>query len=280
MLPEAKKAKALLYITDGTAGDAYVYSYPKGKLVGTLTGFSDPGGECVDAKGDVFITENYGHEIDEYAHGGTARIATLNDTDYQPYDCKVDPTTGNLAVANVVTEYFTQGNLAIFKNASGSPTYYSLPGGSSGGWFSCNTVGVDNKGNVFFAGNGTASNTLQGELPKGASSLENITLNQSFGGPGEVQWDGKHITFADRNTGDIYAFTISGSSGTEVGSTKLTGSSNVQWSWIDGKTVVVPQNSGSDVYFYKYPAGGNATKTIGGFSSPPSGATISIAKKK
>ncbi|MGC1759763.1 MAG: hypothetical protein WA742_10440, partial [Candidatus Cybelea sp.] len=68
MSPEAKKAKALLYVTDGNDNDAYVYSYPKRKLVGTLTYLNDPNGMCVDAKGDVFITENYGQQIVEYAH--------------------------------------------------------------------------------------------------------------------------------------------------------------------------------------------------------------------
>src|SRR5580692_2579193 len=47
MSPSAKKS-ALLYVSDAGSGDVYVYSYPKGKLTGTLTGFNFPEGECAD----------------------------------------------------------------------------------------------------------------------------------------------------------------------------------------------------------------------------------------
>src|SRR5580692_9931327 len=40
MNPAAKKSD-LLYLDDET-GDAYVYSYPKGELMGTLTGLGEP----------------------------------------------------------------------------------------------------------------------------------------------------------------------------------------------------------------------------------------------
>jgi hypothetical protein len=59
MSPEAKKAKALLYVTDGADNDAYVYTYLKGKLIGTLTFRYSPNGMSVDRKGDVFVTGNY-----------------------------------------------------------------------------------------------------------------------------------------------------------------------------------------------------------------------------
>ena len=89
--PDAKK-KDLLYISDRGTNDVYVYSYPRGKLNGTLTGFNDPDGECVDKTGDVFITNFLSSNIIEYAHGGTSPIATLSDPGYYPADCSVDPT--------------------------------------------------------------------------------------------------------------------------------------------------------------------------------------------
>ncbi|MGB8907824.1 MAG: hypothetical protein WCC84_03655 [Candidatus Cybelea sp.] len=48
MAPDARR-KDLLYISDET-GDVYVFSYPRGELKGTLTGFADPQGECVDKR--------------------------------------------------------------------------------------------------------------------------------------------------------------------------------------------------------------------------------------
>ena len=53
--PSAKKG-ALLYASDSAADVVKVFSYPRGKLVGTLTGFQTPQGMCVDKAGNVFIT--------------------------------------------------------------------------------------------------------------------------------------------------------------------------------------------------------------------------------
>jgi hypothetical protein len=72
-MPEAK-TEDLLYISN--AYTVTVYSYPKGKLVGTLRHFLRPLGECSDQTGDVFIANGAG-QIFEYAHGGKKPFATL-----------------------------------------------------------------------------------------------------------------------------------------------------------------------------------------------------------
>src|SRR5579863_7916707 len=43
----------LLYVSD-MAENVYVFAYPRGELVGTLTGLIAPLGECADSSGDVF----------------------------------------------------------------------------------------------------------------------------------------------------------------------------------------------------------------------------------
>src|SRR5271165_3270751 len=75
--PGARHAK-LLYASSNALGDktVYVFSYPNGRLVGKLTNFTVPQGMCVDAAGDVYITDTPAQQIDEYAHGGTSPIAT------------------------------------------------------------------------------------------------------------------------------------------------------------------------------------------------------------
>ena len=83
MAPQAKR-DSLLYITDVGTNAVYAYSYPKGTLLGTLTGFDAPFGECVDNKGDVFIANIEASNILEYAHGGTSPIATLSDPATSP----------------------------------------------------------------------------------------------------------------------------------------------------------------------------------------------------
>ena len=114
MAPGAKKDD-LLYVSDVATADVYVYSYPQGALVGTLTGFTRPAGLCVDTAGDVYVTDLFAFQIVEYSHGGTAPIATLKDQRKEPGDCAFDPTTGNLAVSNVSSPYSDPGNVAIYK---------------------------------------------------------------------------------------------------------------------------------------------------------------------
>jgi hypothetical protein len=276
MSPDAKK-DTLLYVSDSSTYDVYAYSLPAGKLVGTLTNENNPAGLCVDKSGDVFVTQLYGGgHVVEYAHGGTTPIATLSDPSYEPGACSYDATTGNLAVANIVSDSFGQGTLMIFKNASGSGTLYAPP--SSGDWFSVNTVGYDNKGNAFFAGS-CDSAFCAGELPSGASGTENVTLSKSPQNCGTVQWDGKYITFDDETNGTVYRYTFSGTTGTEVGDTTLNGSSEVDGSWISGKMVVAPQQGSADALIYKYPAGGASVMKITGLTQP-FGTTISVVKKK
>jgi hypothetical protein len=265
MSPEAKK-RDLLYVSDSSTYDVYVFTFPRGKLVGTLTDQNNPAGLCTDKKGDVFVTQLYGGgHIVEYARGKTTPTETLSDPGYEPGACSVDPATGNLAVANIVSDYFGEGNLLVFPHASGTPATYQPP--ASGSWFSLNTLGYDNQGNVFFAGSCNSA-FCAGELPKGSGTTENVTLSKSPTNCGTVQWDGKYITFDDQSDGTVYRYTFKGTVGTEVSDTTLSGSSDVDGSWIAGRRMAAPQQDGADVLVYSYPAGGKATKTITGVTQP------------
>jgi len=120
MAPGAE-TQDLLYISDEGTNDVYVYSWPQLKLVGTLTGFSYPQGECVDTKGDVFVVNGRAQsQVVEFLHGGTKPIATLSDNySNHPSGCAVDPTTENLAVTNLETGNKGDGNVIIYKKARG-----------------------------------------------------------------------------------------------------------------------------------------------------------------
>jgi hypothetical protein len=65
--------------------------------------------------------------------------------------------------------------------------------------------------------------------------------------------------------------------GKVVSSTIVDGSQQVDVGWIQGGTLIAPQQFAKEVFFYKYPAGGKATKVISGLSAP-FGATVSLAK--
>jgi hypothetical protein len=231
-------AQDLLYVNDGNE-NVYVYAYPRGHLVGTLTGFVAPTGECIDPAGDVFIVaaNNLSRSsgiIYEYAHGGKSPIATLSDPN-PAYGCAVDPRSGNLAVAG--------GGIAIYKHASGQPVIYD---GSNGFYF----CGYDTKGNLYLSSPTQYLDQDQlGRLSAGGSQVEQISLNvklynEDFSSPSSVQWDGKYVTVssaAEREPVYLYRLHISGDSATVVGTTTLSSKKNVLKSgqvWIRGNRVL------------------------------------------
>jgi hypothetical protein len=105
----------------------YVYTYPQGRRVGTLTGFSEPQGECSDASGNVFIVDFIpdATTVYEFAHGGMSPIATLNDP-ADGFGCAVDPLDGTVAVANTYdpSNFEDNGDVAVYAGGHGNPTIY------------------------------------------------------------------------------------------------------------------------------------------------------------
>jgi hypothetical protein len=282
MLPEAT-SQNLLYVADSGSGGVLVFTYDlpqKPKFVGLLA-VSAPYEECVDNAQDVFVTNGlYGsgsNVIYKYAHGGKSPIAILDDTAGAPVDCSVDPTTGNLAVT-------TQGPgfgvslIALYKKATGRPKIYKDRSFVS--IFNCS---YDNKGNIFVVGltNGSPGVIKLAELPKGGSTFKDIKLDQAFGFPGGLQWDGKYLAAGDSYAKTIYQFTISNGSGKKIGSTPLDGSAGIRQFFIAIGVVinpVMPPGKGGYVKFYKYPAGGTAILTLTDNVSAPTGAAVSLAK--
>jgi hypothetical protein len=274
MLPGAT-TQSLLYVSD--VSEVVVYSYPQGRVAGRLRGFSIASGMCVDKAQNVYVADL--NSVYKYAHGGTNRIKTLHPGD--PLDCSVDPTTGDLAVTNLQGHGSSgNGSVAIYKGAGGKPTYYSAPG-----FWEYYFCGYDSKGNLYVDGlsrPGTG-NFIFAELPTGSSTLKDITLNQYIGWPGGVQWDGQHVAVGDQTAPKIYEFDVGGSNGTLVGTTALDGAALVQQAWIQGTTLIAPDNiTGHEgqVRFYKYPAGEKAVKILKGSVEGPLGATVSLVTNR
>jgi len=191
MLPEAK-SEDLLYVSNWSNADVYVYAYPSGKAVGRLRGFQRAGGLCSDHAGNVWIGQT--DEITEYAHGGTEPLRTLNDEQkYEGYmisACSVDSVTGDLAVVNFGDfGSSSPGDVAIFANASGSPKLYY-----------CKlypfSATYDDRENLFAYGRlyGSSHIGALGELKPSASNFRLLRLHDvkayEVGG---VAWDGKHV---------------------------------------------------------------------------------------
>lgn len=267
-MPAARQA--LLYVSDTVTGDVYVFSYPKGKLQQTLTGFADPAGECVDAAGDVFIANTGSSNIIEYAHGGSAPIATLKDDGYFPVGCSIDPTSGDLAVTNFTTTGSTPGNVAIYKKAKGQPKRHYV----DASLYEVLLCGYDSSGDLFVDGLTQNYGGAVAELAHGATKLSDVTLDRTLGNPGGVAWDGKHVAIGDQASNTIYQFQVKGGKAKTVGSTLLGGATMVFQFWIDGTKVAGADAYASDVGLWSYPKGGPALKTISGLYVPL-GVTVS-----
>ena len=268
MLPEAKN-EDLLYAGDVASGTGLgrvdVFSYPRGKLLGRLLGFDAPGGLCVDSAGDIWITNFENGNIVEYAHGGSAPIATLKANAANPLGCSVDVTTGDLAVS-----YFG-GAVAVWKSARGKPTLYRFSYGLS-------HCGYDDSGNLFVDRGAYFIGLL--ELPAGSKSFMTIALRKRiFGEAGQVQWDGQYITVEKTDRpGKILRIEVSGTTGKIVSETTFSGfSARVDASWIQSGSLLIPyaesrKGSTQQIGVWKYPAGGEPSRRIGFFKGSSRGA--------
>jgi hypothetical protein len=243
--------------------------------MGTLTGFETPYGLCTDKSGDVWVVNDGASEMVEYAHGGTGSIATLSDPSEYPEGCAIDPTTGNLAVANFSSNT-GGGNVVIYADAKGTPQAYSDP--SIVDYRFC---GYDANGNLFVDGVNASSAFVLAELPKGSSTFTDIAISQKIEWPGGVQWDGKHVAVGDTDAVTVYR--VNPFNGHVVGSTKLDGANYVDQFWVNGSVstrkkakrarVLAPSQDGGSLALYKYPAGGSSLWSIS--VQEPFGVTVS-----
>lgn len=281
-LPHAVQRAAagseLLYVSDGGTSDVDVFELPSGKLVQIISGFGGPAGECVDARGDVFVVDYVQSVVREYEHGGRYPIRILSDNGYYPLDCAVDPVTGQLAVTNSVPSVGEgPGDLAIYAKARGAPKH--LRDRSMRNYYGC---AYDDKGDLFVDGQlRNGGGFAFAELPSGSGTFVDINLNQSIAVPAGVQWDGKNVAVGGGTATSIYRFKIHGFSGTKVGETPIGGAADVYNFSLHAGQAVVPGRFGngeqSRVQFYAYPKGGRAVKVLLGFSGPQA-AVVSESK--
>ncbi len=270
--------QSLLYVTDSTA-NVFIYTYPGGQLVGTLTGFIMPQGECTDASGDVFIVA-YSNQsfsastIYEYAHGGTSPIATLSDPG-RGVGCSFDATTGNVAIANISDDsnpYGLHGDVAVYPGGQSVPTMlYSDE-------FNFLLCGYDSAGNLYLS----AEDAQYGNqarlvgLRSGSSDFEAMTVSAKIymrsDFPASVQWDGRHITVTSASSQSeggptsVYRLRISGTNAKVVGTTILRSKTNHYGGqlWIQQKTIagIVYRKGIARAASWRYPSGGGHATSV------------------
>jgi hypothetical protein len=272
---QANASKSTLIYAGGFYGGVYVYDYSTGKRVGKLSADSD--GMCVDAKGDVYVTELSGSTL-EYAHGGTKVLKTFN-SDGIPAGCSVDA-KNDLAVTSA-----RPADVTVF--AGGDPNKSTTYSDSS--CTSLNRMGYDNKGNLMGQGGNSGSSSviicalLAGSQKETTLSMEGFSIGAQAG----TMWDGKYVALSDQNVdgkviSGIAQASLSGITLVSHGETLLSdkcsgGHSDITGPFIvgakntpindrQGKVVVatdsVCQAKGSYlIEFWHYPKGGNPFKS-------------------
>ena len=261
-----------------------VYSYATRRRQFSLSLEGSPYGECVDKKGNVFITTRGGPSVDtgtiyEYAHGAKKPIATLSDPG-TPNACSVDSITGNLAVTNYSDHNNPNGNgdLVIYANGTGSPTVYT-----DSAVVHMLFCGYDPDGNLFVDGSSNAGTFRFFEIPFQSSKLSDVNVNADIKYGGAVQWDGQYLTVAAVTGAPspllIYRLQVDGSEATVVGKTTVKSRQNRFGGplWINGNTVIVPTGKhATGVGFWAYPGGGKPTRQIKKVEPEVQGVVVSL----
>jgi hypothetical protein len=192
MNARAKSAPALVYVSSSFPNDRVsIYTYPGGQLDGEITGLLGPAGQCVDAKGNIYIANSQASSVVEVPRGSKYISKTLGTNGF-PIGCAVSP-NGDLAVANFDTPGAQDGNIQVFKGASGVPKQYNNR--------ECNELfppGYDKNRNLFVeCFDPQKKATKVAYLSSGSSSLKITLSKQKITLPGSIMWDGKYLAVTD-----------------------------------------------------------------------------------
>ena len=286
MLPEAK-SEDLLYAADEKTNEVYVYAYPPGPRIGTLTGFSQPGSPCIDAKNDVFVPDDGNARIVEFAHGETKPRAILADSGEAPSGCSVDPATGDLAVANYCRPGPPSGcgaaSVSIYRAAAGLPKILH-----DRHFYRLNDCTYDDAGNLFVVGAHRIPFQLF-ELRKDSKDFQFVKIHwtrsfRQIKNPGGLQWVAGRLLIgqsANEVSGPSIYLT-SGASGHILRSMlpMLSSLSGIPQFWVVGKTVTVPKDRGGQpakLLLYRYARRAKPFDVVNDAGQILSGVTVSLA---
>jgi hypothetical protein len=283
MAPEAK-AVDLLYTVVGNQVD--VLTYPQGQMVGQLSGFEgSPQYLCVGKAGDLFVTVAAGESnvgaVYEFRHGGSHPIVKLTDPGWIG-GCSVDLTTGDLAVANRVSNLGRHhaGTIVIFRKARGTPRVYRTRNMNS--FLFCT---YDVQGNLLTDGGNDKNYFGLAMLTHTKRQFEIINLNKSITKFGPVQWDGKYFAVGFAGTHALYQIAVSGSTATVVKTIRLRSKRrmDIYYFWVQSNTILGllfdQQKNFGAMAFWPYPAGGEYTQYFndGGSQTGVNAVAVSLA---
>ncbi len=263
-----RRSRKFEYVINNYSSYASIFDYPKSvQQIGSIYN--------VGGQGCTNVLYGYGKDIIWIVAGSTqineyrvpqTPVKTLSVAFSFPTSCAMDP-SGDLAVGN-----YDGGEVAIFKNASGSPKVYTTPMDEE--FFD----GYDNQGNLFADGfTGDRSGFALAELPKGGTKFVTIKTSNTVQFPGSVQWDGTYLTVFDQNANATYQYTVSGTTATLKGTVQFKGSSDCAQTWMVHGLIYCGDAVNDDGEVFKYPAGGSPVAVFTGNFDIPLG-VVAAAK--
>ncbi|HEY1654538.1 MAG TPA: hypothetical protein VGF86_05440 [Candidatus Tumulicola sp.] len=269
LVPDAK-VKKYEYIFNSYDTFGGIFDYPKGvAMIGQIDGAGGQG--CTN------VLYGYGNKyfwnagrtnelISEYKV--PHKLVRTLFLDYTFTSSCAMNTSGDIAIGVLLGDsYGPGGQVAIFKNATGTPKVYDTPLIKE--YFD----GYDPDGNLFADGFGASYNFELVELPKGGTKFVTIATSNSPEFPGSVQWDGKFITVFDQLTSETYRYKISGTTATLKNAIQYTGASDCAQTWITRHLLYCADAGTDGGEVFNYPAGGSPLAILTGDFDVPLGVT-------
>jgi len=174
----------LLFVSDDSFNDVFIFTMPAMQLKGTLTGFSEPQGMCSDKQGNIWVANTGTLQGLKYSRTGQL-LGSVSDPNGPPVGCAVNPANGDL----VLTDIFGNsgaGGIEVYHNGSGSPTRYTNPA-----QYEYFFAAFNDDGDLYVDGFSYPSFTFTiSELPNGSSTMHTVPISGgSLHFPGGVNWD-------------------------------------------------------------------------------------------
>ncbi len=277
MSPQAKSARQLLYVANGSTGNVDVFSVTKHGTarVGRIGGFQSPQGIAVDAAGTLYVVNDYipqegpvGGEVDVFPKGATNPSIIIGDYPWVPFSVGFDK-KGNIYVANIapITQ-FSPGSVTVYDKAGKGPIR-TLKGAGLGEVYG---IAVDqHTSDVYVSytqnlGSGGRIATFSGGRGKAQD------LGVSYGTPWGLIQDGSGNLLASDGNGPIHLYPQAG--GSQIGAINVPGAPLFATFSSDRSLLYVSNFNNHDVELFRYSDGtmvGSLTDSQWGPNEWPTG---------
>jgi hypothetical protein len=265
--------KPLTFVSDAADGviDIYPQSGKNQKVVGQITGLTEPQGITTAKNGDLYVANTNSSNVLVYAPPYTAAPKmTIPDAGEYPADVAVS-NAGLVAITNICDApkcRLGTGNVVLY--AKGSTRSCATVSYSGSNFTRIMFAEFDKTGVLYIDGMNSGYQTSFGLVTGGckATTITNLKYVYTVSFPGGIQIDKSgDIAFCDQYNHDVVTFDppVNNAFGEPVSTTPLTGSiSPIGIAILASGTALYAADSGSTglAEEYKYTAGGAPENTI------------------